>query len=78
MTPKQLSNELRNDSGNFIEERRGVIVLSLTAIGCMGLIALYQSGILRRLPDPALVVFAKEDPYDGGCLIKTAPAVSAR
>lgn len=40
MTPKQLSKELRTGSEDFLEERRGVIVLSLTGIGCMGLIAL--------------------------------------
>lgn len=51
MTPNQLSKELREGSGDFIEERRSVIALSLTAIGCMGLIALYQYGIIRRLPD---------------------------
>ncbi len=51
MTPKQLSQELRLGSGSFLEERRGVIALSLTAIGCMGLIALYQTGLIRRLPD---------------------------
>ncbi len=51
MTPSQLSKELRTGEGDFLEERRGVIVLSLTAIGCMGLIALYQTGIIRCLPD---------------------------
>ncbi len=51
MTPSQLSRELRTGEGDFLEERRSVIVLSLTAIGCMGLIALYQTGIIRRLPD---------------------------
>ncbi len=51
MTPQELSKELRTGAGDFLEERRGVIGLSLTAIGCMGLIALYQTGIIRRLPD---------------------------
>lgn len=51
MKPKKLSEQLRNGSGDYLEERRGVIALSLTAIGCMGLIALYQTGIIRRLPD---------------------------
>ncbi|MGI8436890.1 MAG: vitamin K epoxide reductase family protein [Chthoniobacterales bacterium] len=51
MTPKQLSHQLRNESGGFLEERRSVIALSLTAIGCMGLIAAYQMGLIRRLPD---------------------------
>lgn len=36
MTAKELSNELRNGSGGFLEERRGVIALSLTAAGCVG------------------------------------------
>lgn len=56
MTPKLLSEQLRNGSGSFLEERRGVIALSLTAIGCMGLIALYQTGLLRRLPDLPLPI----------------------
>ncbi len=51
MTPQELSKELRTGAGDFLEERRGVIGLSLTAIGCMGLIALYQTGMIRRLPD---------------------------
>ncbi len=51
MTPKQLSEELREGSGEFLDDRRSVTALSLTAIGCMGLIALYQNGIIRRLPD---------------------------
>lgn len=51
MNPRQLSAQLRLDSGTFLEERRGVIISSMVAIGCMGLIALYQTGIIRRLPD---------------------------
>ena len=60
MTAKQLSQELRTGSGDFLEERRGVIALSLTAIGCMGLIALYQTGIIRRLPDLPLPLMDAE------------------
>jgi uncharacterized membrane protein len=54
MNPKQLSEELRGGGGNFLEERRGIVVLSLTAIGCMGLIALYQMGLIKHLPEPEL------------------------
>ncbi len=70
MTPKKLSHELRTGSGDFLEERRGVIALSLTAIGCMGLIALYQIGIIRRLPDLPLPLMdsdkvdASEEAYE--------------
>jgi uncharacterized membrane protein len=51
MTPSQLSKELRTGKGGFLDERRTVVALSLTAIGCMGLIAAYQIGLIRRLPD---------------------------
>ena len=54
MNPKQLSRELRSGSGDFLEERRGIVALSLTAIGCMGLIALYQMGFINHLPEPKL------------------------
>ena len=36
MNPTQLSHQLRRHSGDFLEERRGVIASSLTAIGCGG------------------------------------------
>ncbi len=35
MTAEELSKELRTGSRDFLEERRGVIALLLTAIGCM-------------------------------------------
>jgi vitamin K epoxide reductase family protein len=49
---RELSRELRHGSGRFLESRRGVIGLSLLAAGSMGLIALYQLGILEHLPEP--------------------------
>lgn len=54
MKPTELSQQLRCDSGDFLEERRGVVVASMTAIGCMGLIALYQMGVIKHLPEPPL------------------------
>jgi hypothetical protein len=60
MTPTQLSKELRTGSGDFLEERRSVVALSLTAIGCMGLIAAYQMGLIRRLPDLPLPLMDAE------------------
>jgi len=49
-----LSCELRHTSGPFLARRRAVIVLSLAASSVMGLITLYQTGILRHLPEPQL------------------------
>lgn len=52
--PDQLSDELRHGRGEFLEERRAVIGLSLFSAGMMGLIGLYQTGILNSLPEPPL------------------------
>jgi Vitamin K epoxide reductase family len=46
-----LSRELRLGSGRFLALRRGIVGLSLTAAGSMGLITLFQMGIIRHLPD---------------------------
>ena len=57
MQPGELSAQLRHGSGPFLARRRGVVGLSLAAIGSMGLIALYQTGIIRHLPEPPLPYF---------------------
>lgn len=49
-----LGRELRLGSGRFLPQRRGIVGLALTATGSMGLITLYQMGIIRHLPDPPL------------------------
>ncbi len=51
-TPEQLSDELRNGTNEYLGKRRGVVGLSLIAVGSMGLIALYQIGIIKHLPEP--------------------------
>lgn len=53
-TPRQLSLELRYGLGKQLKRRRAVVVLSLFSIGCMGLISLYQAGVIRHLPEPPL------------------------
>ncbi|HEY7791724.1 MAG TPA: hypothetical protein VIC33_14505 [Vicinamibacterales bacterium] len=37
--------------------RRGIVALALAAAGSMGVIALYQSGVIRHLPEPPLRAF---------------------
>ncbi len=51
---KALSQQLRESSGGFLPQRRGIVALSLVAVGSMGLITLYQMGIIKHLPDPPL------------------------
>jgi hypothetical protein len=54
MTPEELSDQLRNGSGGDLARRRGVVGLSLLAAGSMGMIALYQMGIIKHLPEPPI------------------------
>lgn len=54
MEPHTLSRQLRLESNAHLEHRRGVVGMSLTAIGCMGLIAAYQTGVIGHLPEPNL------------------------
>ncbi|HJT59570.1 MAG TPA: vitamin K epoxide reductase family protein [Ktedonobacteraceae bacterium] len=49
-----LGRELRLGSGAYLSQRRGIVGLSLAAAGSMGLITLYQIGIIRHLPEPPL------------------------
>ena len=57
MRPEELSAQVRHGTGPYLARRRGVVGLSLAAAGSMGLIALYQTGIVKHLPDPPLPWF---------------------
>ncbi len=57
VSPRELIEQLRKDTGAFLPERRRIVGLSVLAGGAMGLIALYQTGLLRHLPDPPLPYF---------------------
>jgi uncharacterized membrane protein len=52
MEPEELSRAVRETTDRVMSQRRGVIGLSLAAAGSMGLIALYQSGVIRHIPEP--------------------------
>lgn len=54
MTPRQLSHELRHGTHPDLRRRRGIVGLSLLSAGAMGVIALYQMGIIRHIPEPPL------------------------
>ncbi len=54
MTPDELSLQLRRGSGNYLARRRTVVGLSLAAIGSLGIVALYQVGLIDHLPEPPL------------------------
>lgn len=54
MKPGELSRELRHGEGAFLARRRGIAGLSLVSIGAMGLLTLYQMGIMKRVPEPPI------------------------
>jgi uncharacterized membrane protein len=54
MKPEELSEQWRHGNSDGLRRRRGIVGLSLVAIGSMGLISLYQMGIITHLPEPPL------------------------
>jgi hypothetical protein len=51
-TPAELSRELRQGDTPFLKRRRGIIGLSLFSCSVLGAVALYQTGVLKKLPQP--------------------------
>lgn len=57
MNAAALSAQLRTGAGAFLADRRRVVGLSLVAAGSMGVVSLYQMGIIDHLPDPPIPAF---------------------
>ncbi len=80
MRPEELSEQLRKGTGEHLEKRRNIVKLSLLALGSMGLVSLYQTGIIQHLPEPPLPFFdadkvdASEEAY---AVLQTPDAVLA-
>ncbi len=66
MTPETLSAQLRGGSGPDLTRRRGVVALSLAAIGSLAPVALYQMGVIKHVPEPSL-------PYVNADAVDAAP-----
>jgi uncharacterized membrane protein len=49
-----VSDDLRRGAGDFLEERRAVAALTSVAGFALGVVTLYQFGVLRRVPEPPL------------------------
>jgi uncharacterized membrane protein len=52
MRPGALRRQWRQGTGSALARRRGVAGLALLSAGSMGVIALYQLGLIKHLPDP--------------------------
>ena len=51
---ERVSDALRRATGGFVEQRRRTAALSLASIAGLGVVAAYQHGLLRHLPEPPL------------------------
>ncbi len=58
--PEQLSHELREATSPDLRRRRWVIGLSLFGAAMGQIVALYQTGLVKRLPDPPVGPFDSE------------------
>ncbi len=54
MKPAQISDALRTGDGEHLRHRRRILSLALGAAGSMGVISLYQMGVIRHIPEPPL------------------------
>jgi uncharacterized membrane protein len=59
-TPAQLSNELRKGQSPFLDKRRKLTALTLVSLGSMGVLSLYQMGLVKNVPEPPLPFFSAE------------------
>lgn len=59
-TPAELSRDLRLRTDPDLRRRRWMVGLSLFGVAIGQVVALYQTGIIRRLPDPPVGPFDSE------------------
>lgn len=60
MSPRELSHDLRLHAGPDMRRRRWLVGLSLFGVAIGQVVTLYQTGIIRRLPDPPVDLFDSE------------------
>jgi uncharacterized membrane protein len=52
--PEQLGRELRTAEDALTRHRRQIVGLSLVSAACMGVVAAYQIGLIKHVPEPPL------------------------
>jgi uncharacterized membrane protein len=57
VNPRQLSYELRNGNTPDLNRRRWIIGLTLIGSAMAKIVSLYQTGIIKELPDPPMEIF---------------------
>lgn len=51
-TPERLMTRVRHDRGREMAFRRAIVATSLVGMASMAFVTLFQTGVVRRLPDP--------------------------
>ncbi len=52
-----VSDQLRRGNDGYLADRRRVAALALGATGALGVVSLYQTGLLKHIPEPPLRLF---------------------
>ncbi len=63
---EQVSDDLRLGHSPFLANRRRIATLSLASTTSFAVVAAYQMGILRHLPEPPLAALDADRVLDGG------------
>lgn len=71
MRPEELSRQLRRGTDRYLKRRREVVGLSLAAAGSLGIVTLYQIGLIPHVPEPPL-------PFLDADVVDAAPEAYAR
>lgn len=56
-TAEAVSDQLRRGTDGYLDDRRRVAALALGSTGALGVVSLYQTGLLKHVPEPPLRFF---------------------
>jgi len=56
-TADAVSDQLRRGTDGYLRQRRRVAALALGSTGALGVVSLYQTGLLKHVPEPPLRLF---------------------
>ncbi len=54
LEPQKLRRELQRGNSENLGRRRAIIGLSLLGMGAMTMVSLFQTGVIKHLPDPPI------------------------
>lgn len=60
LAAERVSDDLRRGTGSFLVQRRRIAGLSWLASFALGVVGLYQFGLLRHVPEPPLRIFGAD------------------